>query len=107
MNKKLRFAFLIGLLVLVINTVVPFVLAQRVVQRQNTADQIAADVSQLRRLLGAYKDAETGERGFVLSGQREFLDPYLTGRGAINMLMPEIAQSLAATETQATVQALW
>jgi diguanylate cyclase (GGDEF)-like protein/PAS domain S-box-containing protein len=107
MNKKLRLAFLIGLIVLIINTIVPFVLAQRVIQRQAVADQIAADVSQLRRLLGAYKDAETGERGFALSGQREFLDPYIAGRGAINLLLPEVGQSLSATQTEATVRALW
>jgi diguanylate cyclase (GGDEF)-like protein/PAS domain S-box-containing protein len=107
MNKKLRFAFLIGLLVLVINSIVPFLLAQRMAQRQATAEQIAADATKLYRLLGAYKDAETGERGFVLSGQHEFLEPYIAGRGVINLLLPEVAQSLASTRTADDVRALW
>ncbi|MEC5385186.1 diguanylate cyclase [Uliginosibacterium sp. H3] len=107
MNKRLRLAFLIGLVVLVINTIVPFVLAQRVVERQTTANEIAADVDQLNQLLGAYKDAETGQRGFVLSGLREFLEPYIAGRGIVNLLLPEIAQRLTTTHNEATVHTLW
>ncbi|HSD37559.1 MAG TPA: diguanylate cyclase [Rhodocyclaceae bacterium] len=102
MNKKLRFAFLIGLLVLIVNTIVPFVLAQRVAQRHAMADEIAAGVSQIRRLLGAYKDTETGQRGYMLSGRREFLEPYVTGRRVIDGLLPQIGQSLAVTHIQAS-----
>ena len=35
------------------------------------------------RLLSAMKDVETGERGFVITGRNQYLEPYLSGIAAI------------------------
>src|SRR4051812_8727373 len=43
--------------------------AQRMAQTLEVTQQIAA-------LLSTIKDAETGERGFLLTGSDEFLEPY-------------------------------
>src|SRR5260370_40132931 len=40
-------------------------------------------IGELRGLLGALIDAETGERGYMLTGDERFLAPYLSGVAAV------------------------
>ncbi len=95
MNKRLRIAFLIGLVVLTFDAIVPFVMARRVAQERAIAADIDANVRRLNRLLSAYKDTETGERGFMLSGKQEFLDPYISGRRVVEIVLPQIGKSFS------------
>jgi sigma-B regulation protein RsbU (phosphoserine phosphatase) len=52
--------------------------------RQDTFDRLQKRLEparlELRALLIALVDQETGERGFLLTGDDDFLEPYLTGR---------------------------
>jgi PAS domain S-box-containing protein len=40
-------------------------------------------LSEFDGLLSAIKDAETGQRGFIITGDRHYLEPYEAGRGEI------------------------
>ncbi|MDB5813946.1 MAG: hypothetical protein JWN23_1063 [Rhodocyclales bacterium] len=100
MKRKLRIAFSLGLIVLICDAIVPFVLAERVTQKHDIANKIEADVHRLNYLLSAYKDTETGERGFMLSGSAEYLEPYVSGRHAIEALLPQIGKSLTTDLAQ-------
>jgi signal transduction histidine kinase len=40
-------------------------------------------IGEVRGLLGALTDAETGERGYMLTGDERFLEPYLSGAAAV------------------------
>src|ERR1700758_2012563 len=40
-------------------------------------------IGQLGRILGDARDAETGQRGFLLTGEPRFLEPYRQGRSQI------------------------
>jgi CHASE3 domain sensor protein len=55
------------------------------VSTQN-ADRVTRTIATLQTLeaiLSAAKDAETGQRGFLLTGTESYLEPYTTGKGAI------------------------
>ncbi|MDB5802620.1 MAG: hypothetical protein JWL63_3559 [Rhodocyclales bacterium] len=91
MYKRLRIAFVVGLTVLLCDAVVPFVLAKRVAQQREIVSDIESNTRHFNRLLSAYKDAETGERGFLLSGRPEFLSPYTSGRQIIDTLLPQLS----------------
>jgi signal transduction histidine kinase/CheY-like chemotaxis protein len=54
---------------------------------------------ELRELLAAYVDAETGTRGFLLTGEEAFLEPYRAARAAIARSDLRI-KSLAPPETR-------
>lgn len=43
----------------------------------------------------AYVDEETGQRGFMLTGDEDFLQPYVAGRAMADRLAAELAGSLA------------
>jgi len=52
-------------------------------------------------LLGSLKDAETGQRGFLLTGQDRYLDPYRQARTAIPLLMKSLGADATAGPDQA------
>ncbi|MGG5810150.1 ATP-binding protein [Falsiroseomonas sp. CW058] len=46
-------------------------------------------------LLSALKDAETGQRGFLLTGDEAFLEPYHAGREAVPLRLREMTEAAA------------
>ena len=50
-------------------------------------------ISTLERLLSATKDLETGERGYVLTGQDSYLEPYEQGNVAIDLEQRRLARA--------------
>src|SRR6185436_7404669 len=63
--------------------------AQRMAQTLEITQQVAA-------LLSTLKDAETGERGFLLAGTDDFLEPY---ESAVRALPSELAAARRAVAT--------
>ena len=43
------------------------------------ADHIQEILLELERLISDIKDAETGQRGYIITGRKEFLEPYHAG----------------------------
>src|ERR1700733_5133283 len=68
----------------------------------NTDREIAsrAVILQLEQLLSALKDAETGQRGFLLTGDPAYLEPYTNGSHNIDTLIAELKPRLAETTIQ-------
>jgi methyl-accepting chemotaxis protein len=56
-------------------------------------DKIAATLSQLQ-------DAETGQRGFLLTGNDTYLEPYLRGTAALPQLMKDLRQLTSDNQSQ-------
>ncbi|MEW2913868.1 CHASE3 domain-containing protein [Leisingera sp. JC11] len=52
-------------------------------------------ISRAKDLLAAAVDMETGMRGFLLAGDRAFLDPYMEGNGRFNEVMADLRLALA------------
>jgi methyl-accepting chemotaxis protein len=51
-------------------------------------------------VLGLIKDAETGQRGYVITGDETFLDPYQAGVGGVSGLVKELRQLTADNPNQ-------
>jgi methyl-accepting chemotaxis protein len=58
----------------------------------------------LQSVLSNLQDAETGQRGFVITGEPSFLDPYESGRKGVDMELDEVAKLTADNPAQ---QARW
>lgn len=75
-------------------------------QRNRAAEQTSrAIVKHTNRLLTLVKDAETGQRGYLLTGNNIYLDPYERAVPEIRGELAELAE-LAAGETHDTVRRL-
>ena len=53
-----------------------------------------SDRQELLEFVSSLKDAETGQRGFVITGREEYLDPYNTATSRIPLLLRELKQDL-------------
>jgi diguanylate cyclase (GGDEF)-like protein/PAS domain S-box-containing protein len=100
MSKKLRLGFLLGILILIFDVAIPLLLAQRVTELRAAAAAASAVDNHLQMLLSAYKDAETGQRGFMLTGREDFLEPYAQGRATVTALLPKLAVDLGNNPAQ-------
>lgn len=101
MMKRLRLGFMLGLAILIVDMMVPLLLAQRVVQIRDDYQDAVLLEKQLAELLSAYKDLETGQRGFMITGEQEFLEPYESGRLFVADMLPQIRLATADDPVQA------
>src|ERR1700733_13159316 len=56
-------------------------------------------VGQLQALLSTMKDAETGQRGYLVSGEESYLEPYTNARAALAGEISK-ARELVVTDAQ-------
>lgn len=94
MLRKLRYGVALGLAILIVDALVPLILAHRVTEIRAAVASAYGRSAQLQILLSAYQDAETGQRGFMLTGQEPFLDPYYRGHRVLSELLPQIGQAI-------------
>lgn len=83
--------FLIAAVLVAISAVFLYFVGQVALESNRRLTAHRAALSQLERFLSGVKDAETGQRGFLLTGQTEYLEPYQRSR-------TEVREHLAALE---------
>jgi signal transduction histidine kinase len=68
-------------------------------QHVNSVEQTLATadfIQKLDRLLSTLQDAETGQRGFVLTGQAQYLTPYTDAKAALGAKLSDLRAAAAA-----------
>ena len=85
----LAFGFIAIVLVLVVGVVVALANVGTVYRASSAVAQTNDVKMQLRALLASLIDAETGERGYIITGNESYLEPYTRGVAAT---APEIAR---------------
>ncbi|WP_395656293.1 CHASE3 domain-containing protein [Nocardioides sp.] len=94
---------LVAVLVAALSVVVGSLLVLTVVQVADAQSRLEDDLGPSRVALGAvlasYVDQETGERGYILTGRADFLQPY-------DDAPDRIAENLAVVRTHASAQVL-
>lgn len=56
--------------------------------------------AELERLISYIKDAETGQRGYILSNDKSFLEPYYNSKGLVRKSFNRVAKLTANSRTQ-------
>jgi diguanylate cyclase (GGDEF)-like protein len=102
-QKHIKFAVLAVFLVMALVAAVPFWL-----DRSTTAlvSQLRAELEQQQRLdniLDALRDAETGQRGFVITGKDVFLDSYLLAQQTLPAAIREAKDKAGSDADRANV----
>jgi len=65
-----------------------------------------AMLSALHRALSGLQDAETGQRGFIITGQKEFLEPYSEGRQMVAVSMAKLKSTNRGPAWKAEIEEL-
>ena len=76
LDLKLTIAFVLALLFIVVVGISSFIGIQRIAESNNMVVHTREVLAQLEHVESLLKDAETGQRGFVLTGEEQYLEPY-------------------------------
>src|SRR5947209_11329476 len=63
---------------IVVSTLVMYWFGRQVIDAHRVADKRRASIGQAELVLSSLKDAEIGQRGFLLTGDESYLQPYET-----------------------------
>jgi sigma-B regulation protein RsbU (phosphoserine phosphatase) len=98
----LRRRLLLLFVAVVVGVLVSGVLAGLVIRERDRAQSrersLSVAVERSTQLAAAYVDEETGERGYVLTGERSLLDPYTQGRRRVQQLLRELRETPGASQ---------
>ena len=110
MKKSLLFGFVALLLLLVFDAGMSLHTQAQLRVSQSRIVEVAGIRIELRALLAAYVDAETGVRGFLLTSDEIYLEPYEAARAALARSDLRLRSSLLPekelTELRAQIEAL-
>lgn len=75
-ERKIKALIAVAALVMIVTTIVPFKTAAKASSLQKALLESEARIAVVAETLSMVTDAETGQRGFVITGQEAFLAPY-------------------------------
>jgi CheY-like chemotaxis protein/CHASE3 domain sensor protein len=76
--------FAIAIVAVLLMAGVSYQAQQRSIAAADAVTQGVERIVQVQNLLSSTKDAETGQRGFLLAGDEAYLEPFISGRAAID-----------------------
>lgn len=75
-KRNLIFGFGASLFVLLLSSVISYLSILQLLDSQQWVEHTSQVSSSLENLISRMKDAETGQRGYLLTGEETFLEPY-------------------------------
>ncbi|GAA3911933.1 response regulator [Chitinophaga oryziterrae] len=94
-KRNLLIGFGLSLLLLVMSSVASFFSIKNLLASAFLVDHTNQVILQLENTISVMKDAETGQRGYLLTGDEEFLDPY---KGAFDSALAAVNNIQALTQ---------
>src|SRR5438045_4983691 len=79
-ERKVRVGYAIALALLLILGVVLYQTTLKFRQTERWESQIEAELAKLEEISSQLKDAETGQRGYLITGDEEYLEPYFAAK---------------------------
>lgn len=76
LNRNLRIGYGFSMLIVITIGFVSFLTIQRLLKSNRAVSHSSQVMQKLEKVLSVMKDAETGQRGYLLTGRINFLEPY-------------------------------
>ena len=89
-KRNLLFGLGISLLLLLISSVASFISIRNLIESSQLLRESNKTISDLNNAVSLVVDTETGQRGYILTGDSRFLDPYNTSKGKIDTQLDEL-----------------
>ncbi|RYD82199.1 MAG: GAF domain-containing protein, partial [Sphingobacteriales bacterium] len=90
LKRNLLIGFGISLLILVVSTVISYLSIQNLLESAQMVNHTNQVVDKLEESISIAKDAETGQRGYLITGQSEYLEPYTGSSERVAKLMGDL-----------------
>ncbi len=105
-NRKLTMGFALVLVLLLANALLSFQNLRRVIDNNAQVTHTGAVMAQLQMVLSTMQDAETGQRGYVITGQEPYLEPYNAAEKRIAGQIQELKNLIIAPSVKPLVPVL-
>jgi PAS domain S-box-containing protein len=99
-EKKIMAGAGLVLAILLINALVSYRVTRRLIDNERLVGRTHEVLSELDDVMSTMDDAETGERGYLLTGEKSYLEPYQSAVGAIHARVEKLAQLTADNPNQ-------
>lgn len=90
LKRNLLIGFGISLLILIISSAASWISIHNLLASAGLVNHTNEVVQKLEQTFSFMKDAETGQRGFLVTGKDEFLEPYTSSFEKIKILLDDI-----------------
>jgi methyl-accepting chemotaxis protein len=89
-GKKIGLGYGLCLLILLVMGAVSYQIANRLVVTNEEMLEVRERLRLLRDTRALLVDAETGQRGYIITGQEEYLEPYTAARSTLQEKLPAL-----------------
>ena len=97
-TKKFYYVVILAFIALLVNAAIPIYSLHILKQSNQNTLASRGKIELLDNVLLNMVDAETGMRGYVITGNTKFLQPYFNAIGRVNILLLQLEQSFASGE---------
>ena len=100
LDRKILIGVGIVLAALVVNAIVSYRATSALINHQRLVSHTHQVLTELEATMSTMKDAETGERGFIITGDTRYLEPYQTAIQLINDHVSKLKELTADNSNQ-------
>lgn len=98
--RRLNIGFGLTLLLLLLNAVISYRNILKLLENERSVSQTNQTIATLESTLSTLKDAETGQRGYLLTGEERYLKPYNNAIAQINQRLQALKQPAILSSQQ-------
>jgi CHASE3 domain sensor protein len=91
-EKKIMAGAGLVLAILLINALVSYRATRRLIDNERLVTRTHEVLTELEDVMSTMDDAETGERGYLLTGEKSYLEPYQSAVGVIHARVEKLEQ---------------
>jgi methyl-accepting chemotaxis protein len=99
-GKQIAAGFALSFVLLIAVGAVAYISINKLTRTSQSVTHTHEVLEHIAGVLSLLKDAETGQRGYVITGEEAFLEPYRTGSGGVLNLVKELRTLTADNPTQ-------
>ena len=99
-NRNLLFGLGFSLLLLLVSSAASFISIRNLIDSSAMVRETNKNIRDLETIFSLVKDAETGQRGYLLSGDSRFLEPYNRSKGRIDEAITNLSVQLTHSVEQ-------
>ena len=92
LNRSLQYWFAISIFILVVISAVSYTIITNLLESRKLVDHSNEVIFKLERVMSLVKDAETGQRGYMLTDRKVFLQPYRDAYQNSAFLLTQVQQ---------------
>jgi signal transduction histidine kinase/CHASE3 domain sensor protein/DNA-binding response OmpR family regulator len=105
-KRNLIIGYAVSLLLLIVSSVASYTSIQNLLATQTLVNHTNQLINKVEHIISVLKDAETGERGFLLSNDQQFLEHYNGAFDKVDRMVDEVKGLTSDPSQQRTIDQL-